>query len=186
MSLLAFSTGRGAGRRQSHVPPVPPVDFPTQAAHFVDPHFPFQPLPPPSGPAPFRYPLSRLLSADDIKRITDQKLMVFHTVGDTGDFRGRQQDFVAAMMQQDADALPDTQKPAFFYHLGDVVYFAGDLDKYGDNFYETYKEYPGFIVSEIMIVSRMIRRAGRSIRAKSRSTAGCRISCPRIRPGSVR
>ena len=73
--------------------------------------------------------------------------MVFHTVGDTGDHRGQQQDFVAEMMTQDAQNLPANQKPAFFYHLGDVVYFAGDIDMYGDNFYATYKDYPGFIVA---------------------------------------
>jgi hypothetical protein len=73
--------------------------------------------------------------------------MVFHTVGDTGDYRGTQKDFVAAMMTQDANDLPIGRKPAFFYHIGDVVYFAGDIDKYGDNFYETYKDYPSFIVA---------------------------------------
>ena len=28
-----------------------------------------------------------------------------------------------------------------------MIYFAGDIDMYGDNFYETYKDYPGFIVA---------------------------------------
>ena len=28
-----------------------------------------------------------------------------------------------------------------------MVYFAGDIDKYGECFYETYAEYPGLIVS---------------------------------------
>jgi hypothetical protein len=37
--------------------------------------------------------------------------------------------------------------PAFFYHLGDVVYFAGDIDTYGTAFYETYAEYPALIVA---------------------------------------
>ena len=74
-------------------------------------------------------------------------VLVFHTVGDTGDYRGRQQDFVADMMKADADASANDKKPAFLYHLGDVVYFAGDINKYGDNFYETYKDYPAFIVS---------------------------------------
>jgi hypothetical protein len=73
--------------------------------------------------------------------------MVCQTVGDTGDYRGRQQDFVAEMMTQDAENLADDKKPAFFYHLGDVIYFAGDINKYGDNFYETYTNYPAFIVS---------------------------------------
>ena len=70
-----------------------------------------------------------------------------HSVGDTGDYRGTQQDFVAAMMTADANALPDNMKPAFYYHLGDVIYFAGDIDKYGDNFYATYQDYPAFIVA---------------------------------------
>lgn len=68
-------------------------------------------------------------------------------MGDTGDYRGQQQDFVSAMMTQDAGNLPANKKPAFLYHLGDVIYFAGDIDKYGANFYETYKDYPVFIVS---------------------------------------
>jgi hypothetical protein len=88
-----------------------------------------------------------LLSADDINKITSSGVMVFHTVGDTGDFRGQEKLFVAEMMTQDSESLPDNKKPAFFYHLGDIVYFAGDVDKYGDNFYATYQDYPGFIVA---------------------------------------
>jgi len=171
MSIEAFTTGRGAGRRQSYhasLTPIPAagapaqaaaaatpgpaaaaaaLGFPVQASRFVPPNWPFQPLPPPNGVSPFRYALSRLLSAPDVQRITAAGSMVVHTVGDTGDYRGRQQDFVAELMMADANDLPDERKPAFFYHLGDVVYFAGDIDRYGDNFYETYKTYPGFIVS---------------------------------------
>jgi hypothetical protein len=50
-------------------------------------------------------------------------------------------------LTQDSQNSADDKKPAFLYHLGDVVYFAGDIDKYGDNFYATYKDYPAFIVS---------------------------------------
>ncbi len=46
-----------------------------------------------------------------------------------------------------ADLAAQGKKPAFFYHLGDVVYFAGDVNRYGANFYETYKDYDGFIVA---------------------------------------
>jgi acid phosphatase type 7 len=147
--LDSFSLGKGAGQRQSHVPPIPSAaaQFPVQATQFQDPHFPFQALPPPNGPAPYRFDLSQLLSAADIATIQSASSMVFHTVGDTGDYRGQEQDFVAAMMTQDAEALPGNQKPSFYYHLGDVIYFAGDLDRYGAYFYETYKSYPGFIVS---------------------------------------
>jgi hypothetical protein len=148
MSLLqSFTAGKGAAKRQSHVPPVTAATFPTQDASTVLPHYPFQPLPPPNGAPPYRFDLSRLLAASDIQSITQAGVMVFHTVGDTGDFRGQQKEFVASMLTQDAETLADGKKPAFFYHLGDVVYFAGDTTMYGDNFYATYQDYPGFIVS---------------------------------------
>ncbi len=143
----SFNTGKGQGKRQSHVPPVTGSGFSTQAGKFVAPHFPFQPLPKPNGPAPYRFDLAQLLPAEDVASIQAAGAMAMHTVGDTGDYRGQQQDFVAAMMTQDALHSSADRKPAFFYHLGDVVYFAGDLDRYGANFYETYKDYPAFIVS---------------------------------------
>lgn len=148
-SLLSFTTGKGQGKRQSHIPPISTAkaQFPTQGAGIQFPHYPFQPLPAPNGPAPYRFDLSQLLPAQDVQNITAAGLLVFHTVGDTGDYRGQEQDFVAAMMTQDAQSLPTGKQPAFFYHLGDVIYFAGDIDRYGANFYETYKDYPAFIVS---------------------------------------
>ncbi|HME11036.1 MAG TPA: metallophosphoesterase [Bryobacteraceae bacterium] len=142
-----FTTGKGAQGRKSHHAPVKSAEFQVQNQSVQLPVYPFQPLPPPNGPAPYRFDLSQLLSAADIAAIKQAGLLVCHTVGDTGDYRGQQQDFVAAMMTQDANGLANGQKPAFLYHLGDVVYFAGDIDKYGDNFYETYKSYPCFIVS---------------------------------------
>lgn len=163
-SMRAFTTGKGRGKRQSHKPPIKGTptsttgkaavptkghrsDFPVQSESKQLPHYGFQPLPPPNGPKPYRFDLSQLLPADDVAKIKDG-VLVFHTVGDTGDPRSSgPQDFVAQMMTQDAQTLPDDKKPAFYYHLGDVVYFAGDIDKYGDNFYETYKDYPMFIVA---------------------------------------
>jgi hypothetical protein len=145
--LRAFATGIGARQRQSYLPPISGPTLQVQAKRAPLPAYPFQPLPTPNGPAPFRYDLSNLLTADDVKKITDAGVLVFHSVGDTGDFRGEQMDFVSAMMTHDANTLPDNQKPAFYYHLGDVVYFAGDIIGYPDNFYQTYKDYPAFIVS---------------------------------------
>ena len=88
--LHSFSTGRGAGKRQSHVPPIPAAHFPVQASRAADaiqlPHYPFQPLPTPNGLAPYRFDLSQLLTAGDITKIKNAGVMVFHTVGDTGDY----------------------------------------------------------------------------------------------------
>ena len=143
--LKASATGAGAAGRTSHVPPVTSgsklVTQDSSRSQLAS--FPFQPLPPPNGPAPYRFDLSQLLSAEDIASIKANGTRVFHTVGDTGDFRGQQMDFVAAMLTADAKAVP----AAFFYHLGDVVYFCGDISGYAPNFYETYKDYPGFIVA---------------------------------------
>jgi hypothetical protein len=125
-----------------------PLQTDAVQAAFQLPHFPFQDLPEhTNGPAPFRFDLSQLLAADDVAQIQEAGVLVCHSVGDTGDQRGQQQDFVAAMMTQDSEASNSDKKPAFLYHLGDVVYFAGDIDLYGANFYQTYKDYPAFIVS---------------------------------------
>lgn len=155
MSKHALAPGRGAGNRQqisatdgapSFQSHAAAAALPVQSARFVAPHFPFQPLPPPLGKPPFRFDLSQLLQQEEVDKIAQTKL-VFHTVGDTGDERGKQMDFVAAMMTEDYDNSPQGAAPAFYYHLGDVVYFAGDIEGYGENFYETYAEYPGLIVS---------------------------------------
>jgi hypothetical protein len=150
--LRSLTTGTGAGQRKSHVPPIPAANFPVQAsrsgAAVQLPNYPFQPLPTPNGPAPYRFDLSQLLPAADIASIKSTGTMVFHTVGDTGDYRNSgPQDLVAQIMTQDIQNSPDAKQPAFYYHLGDVIYFAGDIDKYGAYFYETYKDYPAFIVA---------------------------------------
>ena len=95
--LRAFTTGMGARQRQSHMPPISGPKLQVQAPRLQLPAYPFQPLPPPNGPAPFRYDLSNLLAADDVKKITDAGVLVFHSVGDTGYFRGEQMDFVEVM-----------------------------------------------------------------------------------------
>lgn len=74
--------------------------------------------------------LSQLLRASAVEAIANAGKLVFHSIGDTGDERGKQMDFVAEMMTQDYDNSPDTVAPALFYHPGDVIYFAGDIDGY--------------------------------------------------------
>lgn len=155
MSKHVLAHGRGAGNRRKFVSAPSETSgykshaenakMPVQSKHFVAPHFPFQPLPAPLGKPPFRFDLTQLLHQDEVDKIAKSKL-VFHSVGDTGDERGKEMDFVAAMMTQDYDNSSEGEAPAFFYHLGDVVYFAGDIQGYGENFYETYAEYPGLIV----------------------------------------
>lgn len=160
MTKHKLAKGRSAGNRRKFPTTAPSAahsastykshaegaKMPVQSKHFVDPHFPFQPLPAPLGKPPFRFDLTELLHQDEVESIAKSGL-VFHTVGDTGDERGKEMDFVAEMMTQDYDNSAEGEVPAFFYHLGDVVYFAGDIQTYGETFYETYAEYPGLIVS---------------------------------------
>ncbi len=145
-SHRSHHNGAGPGGRRSYSPAASTLEVQKKQAE--PEHFPFQPLPKQAnGDPPYHFDLSQLIPAADLDAIKSSGVMTCHTVGDTGDYRGQQQDFVAAMMTHDAENLPDQHKLAFYYHLGDVVYFAGDIDKYGDNFYETYSSYPAFIVS---------------------------------------
>ncbi len=160
MKIHALTAGRGAGNLSPASDEAPAKAGKTatsghatgsplkvQSSGYQLPHYPFQPLPPPNGKAPYRYDLSQLLTAAAVKQIEQSGTLVFHCIGDTGDARGQQMDFVAAMMTADYHASADAATPAFCYHLGDVVYFAGDIDDYGACYYETYAEYPGPIVA---------------------------------------
>ena len=162
--LHSLSTGLGAGKRRSYVPPIPAANFPVQASRAAAsiqlPHYPFQPLPTPNGAPPYRFDLSQLLPAADIAKIKSAGVMVFHAVGDTGDYRDSgPQDLVATIMTQDAQNSPEGRQPAFHYHLGDA------------------SSWP-FLAT--MIASLTILRTGPWTRTRFRSTVGCRISCRKI------
>jgi hypothetical protein len=66
---------------------------------------------------------------------------VFHTVGDTGGVKNADyQANVAKAMKDDLNQGPG-KAPHFFYHLGDVVYFNGQITEYYAQFYEPYNHY---------------------------------------------
>jgi hypothetical protein len=75
-------------------------------------------------------------------RVQDSGKLVFHTVGDTGGIHGTdvQESIAEAMVRQFSAAEAD--QPAFFYNLGDVVYFNGQRALYRTQFYEPYQHYP--------------------------------------------
>jgi Calcineurin-like phosphoesterase len=91
-------------------------------------------------------------------------------------------------LTQDYDDSAEGEVPAFLYHLGDVVYFAGDIQTYGETFYETYAEYPGLIVSipGNHDCQPDDPQDGPVDPPRSPSMAGYKISCHPIRPGSAR
>jgi len=77
------------------------------------------------------------------KRIEGAGRLVFHCVGDTGGIHGTQaQEAIAHALEAQIQSAAPADRPAFFYHLGDVVYFNGLRDLYGVQFYEPYKYYP--------------------------------------------
>jgi Calcineurin-like phosphoesterase len=71
--------------------------------------------------------------------------IVFHAVGDTGaTSKGAYQNELRVADHATADlrAAPFEDRPAFFYHLGDVVYDFGESNYYYDQFYEPFRNYP--------------------------------------------
>ena len=107
----------------------------------------FQDLPEPTGEAPYHLSLDKILSANQIKAITDSGSISFHAVGDSGGVRSPQaQQIVTIAMEADFVNDNDTgnknTNPSFFYNLGDVVYFYGEASSYYPQFYEPYAFYP--------------------------------------------
>jgi hypothetical protein len=132
MSITNFSGGanggHGVGIRRIHAPHT---------------NQPFRPLPPPTGAAPYHLSLDRIVSADAMAAIQQAKRMAFHIIGDTGGVKAPQaQQIVAMHMENDVQKAASGAHPAFFYHLGDVVYYYGEAANYYSQFYEPYIQYP--------------------------------------------
>jgi calcineurin-like phosphoesterase family protein len=74
---------------------------------------------------------------------TQSDTLVFHVIGDSGGIHGDDvQTAVAEAMEEQIRSVEGPNKPAFLYHLGDVVYFNGQSELYGSQFYEPYQYYP--------------------------------------------
>ncbi len=106
----------------------------------------FQPLPEPTGKAPFRFSLDEAVGAAEAKQLTGAAQIDFHVIGDSGGVKYPvSQQLVADVMARDfAGSGP---APAFCYHLGDVVYYNGEGTQYYPQFYEPYRDYPAPILA---------------------------------------
>lgn len=71
----------------------------------------------------------------------------FHAVGDTGKGANSPQGAVAEAMTTDYDMSKPATSPAFFFHLGDVIYGPNKDQAYRQEFYEPYMHYPGKIIA---------------------------------------
>jgi Calcineurin-like phosphoesterase len=90
-------------------------------------------------------PLSAVLGATGVSDIQKAGQIVFHAVGDTGGHNGTEvQEALAVAMEAQFRANAN-DNPAFFYHLGDVIYYNGQIEAYPTQFYEPYQFYPAVI-----------------------------------------
>jgi len=101
-----------------------------------------EPIPTPQVDPPVM-DLSAVLPAAAIAQIQAAGQLVFHSVGDTGGIvKPAAQLAVADAMCADlANKTYATGEPAFFYHLGDVVYYFGQQQYYPEQFYDPYRNY---------------------------------------------
>jgi hypothetical protein len=113
---------------------------------FADSSINTTPVPEPI-PAPWSSPpvlsLDQVLAASDVAAIQNSGNIVFHAVGDTGGVKDPSHQFAVADALS-ADLAGKTWQsglPAFFYHLGDVVYYFGQEQYYYDQFYDPYRNY---------------------------------------------
>jgi hypothetical protein len=114
----------------------------------ADQNQPWRDLPPPTGLPPFRMNLQALLDPNTYQQIGKDKKLVFHSVGDTGGVTTPTYiDGVSHFMECDMNDMNPPDRPTFFYHQGDVVYFAGESANYWPEFYEPYLNYNAPIVA---------------------------------------
>ena len=114
----------------------------------ADRNQPWRDLPPPIGLPPFRMNLQALLDSSTYQHISKDRQLVFHSVGDTGGVTTPTYiDGVSRFMECDMNYTDPPNRPCFFYHLGDVVYYAGESANYWPEFYEPYLNYNAPIVA---------------------------------------
>jgi hypothetical protein len=92
---------------------------------------------------PPRMQLGDILEKSGIKAIQAARTITFHAVGDTGAAKqkGSQTvDAVANMMVADVRG-GGVHAPAFFFHLGDVIFFFAENKYYYDQFYAPFQDY---------------------------------------------
>jgi hypothetical protein len=83
---------------------------------------------------------------DVIGIINNSKQIVFHAIGDSGaTSAGKKYGHelsVADHVTNDCRTSAQPNRPAFLFHLGDVVYDFGEPEYYYDQFYEPFRNYP--------------------------------------------
>lgn len=101
-----------------------------------------EPIPVPRVQPPV-FDMGSVLPAAAVAQIHASGSLVFHSVGDTGGIvRAEPQLSVSDAMAADLTGKTyATGLPAFFFHLGDVVYYFGQEQYYPEQFYDPYRNY---------------------------------------------
>ena len=80
-----------------------------------------------------------------VQKIKNAGKIIFHAFGDSGASDARKyfnELRVADQVTMDCSRSDDANRPAFIFHLGDVVYSFGEAQYYYDQFYEPFRNYP--------------------------------------------
>lgn len=80
-----------------------------------------------------------------IKQINKAKKIIFHALGDSGASNAgkyKNEIRVADQLTTDCQNANEANRPAFLFHLGDVVYDFGEAQYYYDQFYDPFRNYP--------------------------------------------
>lgn len=108
-----------------------------------------QPVPQPPTAQP-RIDLGDVLQPDFLTAITAAEQISFHAVGDTGAAKVNSFQTAGQALENEASVADAMVRdvleggatgPAFFFHLGDVVYNFGEGQYYYDQFYEPFRSY---------------------------------------------
>ena len=81
-----------------------------------------------------------------VQKIKAAGQIVFHALGDSGASNAgkyKNEIGVADQLTADCQISDDANRPAFCFHLGDVVYDFGESQYYYDQFYDPFRNYPG-------------------------------------------
>jgi hypothetical protein len=80
-----------------------------------------------------------------VQQIKTAQKIIFHAVGDSGASNAgkyKNEIGVADQLTMDAQSSNQDNRPAFLFHLGDVVYDFGESKYYYDQFYNPFRNYP--------------------------------------------
>jgi hypothetical protein len=127
----------------------------TSAAYYNSPYYKLhqdqvQRIPPPRKNVPMQMQLEDFTGPEIITAIQRAGKITFHAVGDTGAAKVNHQQTVQRALENEeevADAMAHDvatggpEGPAFFFHLGDVIYNFGEAQYYYDQFYDPYRAY---------------------------------------------